>query len=70
MQHFLFVSCSPKGSGSISQVFAHEVLERLCAQHPMARVTYRAVSAAPPAFIDAAFCGATPTARHSPRRRR
>jgi FMN-dependent NADH-azoreductase len=58
MQHILFVSCSPKGSDSISQLFGHEVLKRLRAQQPAAWVTHRDLCAAPPAFVDAAFCSA------------
>jgi FMN-dependent NADH-azoreductase len=58
MTKILYISCSPKGSNSVCQSFAQEVLARLTQHHPAAEVEHRDLAASPPPFIDAAFCAA------------
>jgi FMN-dependent NADH-azoreductase len=67
MNNILYVSCSPKGSASICQSFAQEVLARLVQRHPVATVTHRDLVAVPPPFVDAGFCAAImdPTGTHA-----
>jgi FMN-dependent NADH-azoreductase len=58
MRRILYLSCSPKGSQSICQAFAQEVLVRLRQRHPASEVEHRDLAAAPPPFVDADFCAA------------
>jgi FMN-dependent NADH-azoreductase len=55
MQSILFLSCSPKGSDSISTRFAEAILARLCDRHPDACVSRRDLAAQPVPLIDASF---------------
>jgi FMN-dependent NADH-azoreductase len=58
MKSILYISCSPKGPASICRGFAEEVLAVLLREHPGAVVVHRDLAAAPPPFVDAAFCEA------------
>ena len=58
MSSILYISCSPKGSASVSDTFGREVLARLREHYPSAAAEHRDLAAAPPSFVDAAFCAA------------
>jgi FMN-dependent NADH-azoreductase len=58
MSSILYISCSPKGSASVSDTFGREVLARLREHNPSAAAEHRDLAAAPPSFVDAAFCAA------------
>src|ERR1700759_3798742 len=58
MTAILYLTCSPKGSVSVCRTFADEVLDRLRAHHPAARIVHRDLAASPPRFVDEAFCAA------------
>jgi FMN-dependent NADH-azoreductase len=58
MTHILYISCSPKGSASVCQSFAQEVLARLTQRHQTVEVEHRDLAANPPPFVDVAFCAA------------
>ncbi len=58
MNTILCISCSPKGSDSICQSFARELLARLVQRHPASVVVVRDLAAEPPPFVDADFCAA------------
>jgi FMN-dependent NADH-azoreductase len=58
MTRILYISCSPKGAGSVCQIFAQEVLDRLVGHDPGATIEHRDLAADPPPFVDAGFCAA------------
>ncbi|HBK04917.1 MAG TPA: hypothetical protein DDZ81_03525 [Acetobacteraceae bacterium] len=58
MKEILYISCSPKGTASISDRFGQDVLAQLREQHPSATFNRRDLTVATPPFVDAAFCAA------------
>ena len=58
MKSILYITCSPKGSASVSETFGQEVLARIREHNPLAAVVRRDLSNTPPPFVDAAFCAA------------
>ncbi len=58
MKEILYISCSPKAAEATSNRFGQQVLDRICARHPSARINRRDLALTPPPFVDAAFCAA------------
>lgn len=56
MHTALFLACSPKGEGSVSTVFAREVVDRLRLLYPTIRVVHRDLAAETPTLVDGPFC--------------
>lgn len=69
MGTILHLTCSPRGPLAHSRMISGEVVERLLAADPAARVIERNLAETPPAFVDEGFTAAilaTPPDFHAP----
>ena len=69
MGTILHLTCSPRGPLAHSRMISGEVVERLLAADPAARVIERNLAETPPAFVDEGFAAAilaTPPDFHAP----
>jgi FMN-dependent NADH-azoreductase len=55
MRTILHLTCSPRGPLAYSRMISGELVTRLLAAYPAARVVERDLAAAPPAFVDSGF---------------
>jgi FMN-dependent NADH-azoreductase len=58
MKTILHLACSPRGRDAFSRLISDELVERLRARHPGARVVLRDLAAEPPPLVDAGFSAA------------
>ena len=58
MRAILHLTCSPRGALAHSRTISGEVVARLSAVHPGARIVERDLVTAPPAFVDSGFTAA------------